>query len=228
VVKWVVKALHARRGGLVISFDLAYELTLGVVCAALRPDPREPVTRLTLAEPAFREGFVVSAVLYVPSAMAALALGPAWQTMYLLDFVPTTPWLVLIGAVQTVALVGVYVLGFLLGARVIAAQRGRPFAVALAVGWALLLATILGVLWRRAFTLTTYADFWTPGRPFTIAWGAEDSLLGTPLMKVLVGAGLANVAALVALTRHLRGARGPGASPSPTTPASPSLGSRPQ
>ncbi len=186
-----------------ISFDLAYELTLGAFCAALRSDTRAAVR---FVEPSFREGMLVTGALYVPSAMAALALGPAWQTMYVVDFEPTPAGLLAMGAAQTVALVALYVAGYLLGARAISAGRGRTLTAVFAVGWTLLLAMIFGVLWRRAFTVTTYAGFWAPGRSFDITWGAKDALLGGPLMKVLVAAGALNVAALVVLTRHLRAA----------------------
>ena len=184
-----------------ISFDLAYELTLGAVCAALRPRPKAP---LTFAEPAFREGLLVAGLLYVPSAIAALVVAPAWQTMYLLDFDPSRVLLALVGGVQTVGLVGLYVAGFVLGARALAAGRGRGLAAALALLWTALLGVIFGVRWRAAFTVTTYDEFRAHRRMFDLAWGAPEALLGSRLLAILVAAAVANILAVVALTRHLR------------------------
>jgi hypothetical protein len=193
-----------------ISFDLAYELTLGAVCAALRRRPSAPVS---FAEPAFREGLLVATALYVPSAIAALVLAPAWQTMYLLDFDPTWGGLALVGGVQTVGLVGLYVAGFVLAARAIAAGRGRLFAIVSGVAWVALLTEILGVRWRAAFTVTTFEEFHSHRRAFDLAWGAPNALLGSRLLALLVGAAVANIVAVVWLTRHLRAVPSPAAEP---------------
>jgi hypothetical protein len=123
--------------------------------------------------------------------------------MYILD-VESPAALAWAGALQAAALVGLYAAGFALAARALAAGRGPRLAGALGVGWTLLVATLFGVLWRRAFTVTTLADFWSPGRPFAIAWGTPDAMLGGPVMKLLVSATVANAAALALLTSRAR------------------------
>ena len=177
-----------------IAFDLAYELTLGAFCAGLCPRSR----RITVEEPSFRHGLLVSSLLYVPSCVAGLAAWPAWQTMYVLD-VGTPQVLALIGALQSAALVGLYVLGFALGGWAISGGRARRLAASFAVGWPSLLATLFGLLWRRAFTITTYDDFWSAGRRFTVAWGGPQAMLGGPVMAFLLVAGAANAVAIAVL-----------------------------
>ena len=124
--------------------------------------------------------------------------------MYLLDFDPSLAMLLLVGGVQTVGLVGLYVAGFALGARALAAGRGKVLAIALSALWVALLGVIFGVRWRAAFTVTTYQSFREHRRMFDLAWGAPEALLGSRLLAILVAAAVANIVAVLALTRHLR------------------------
>lgn len=199
-----------------ISFDLAYELTLGAMCAALQADPRAPIR---LAEPSLRGGLWVSGAVYVPSAMAAVAIAPFWQTMYLVDFPPTVATLLLVGAVQTVGLIAAYFAGFWLCLRARAAGWARALSVGLGATWVALLIGVFGVLWHRAFTVTSYAGFHAPGRVFQVAWGAPENLLGSTLLYVLVVAGVVNVAVNAFLFYKLRPRKDEPAVPAPQVPA---------
>ena len=157
-----------------IAFDLAYELTLGALCAT-HAGPR-----------GIRNGLVASAAVYVPSATAGLLAWPGWQGMYLLPLEGDAPRLGLGLVVQATALLGCFLLGTRIGLR-------RPAVWAL--GWVLFLGLIFGALWRRAFFVTTWADFHS-ARSFELAWGAAHSMLGGPVMWFLLVTGALNLAAM--------------------------------
>ncbi|MEW5848202.1 MAG: hypothetical protein AB2A00_05280 [Myxococcota bacterium] len=179
-----------------ILFDLTYELTLGVVAAALAS--RRPHARQTI----FTDGLLVSSLIYIPTCMAAFAAWPAWQTMYFVDV--TNPAHALWAAATSGSgLAACYVLGFLLARRLVSTRGMRALYAFLAVLWPCILSFIFVLTWERAFTVTTYADFHS-SRTFEIRWGTPDSLLGGPLTTFLVVGGVINALAVAILVLRTR------------------------
>lgn len=173
-----------------IAFDLAYELTLGAVCAGHG------------GARGLRNGLLASTLVYVPSATAGLLGWPGWQGMYLLPLEGDALRLGLASLAQAVALLGCFLLGTRIGLR-------RPLLWAL--GWAGVLAFLFGALWKRAFFVTTWADFHS-ARSFELAWGEPDSMLGGPVMGFLLVTGALNLAAL-GLVLRANATAGPRARP---------------
>jgi hypothetical protein len=171
-----------------VAFDVAYELTLGILCASVAGGARG--------------GLVLSLAVYVPIAAVGLFLWPGWQAMYLVDLDASPLRLAMFGLLQSVVLVSAY----LVGVRLARLRVARSWIV-LGAAWLVLLAILFVGLRRRAFTVTTFSAFharaWSgPG------WGGEADLLGGPVMTFLGLAGLVNLGALAVHLRALRAGTG--------------------
>jgi hypothetical protein len=172
-----------------IAFDLAYELTLGAWLAG--------GSTVASHRRALLVGLAASLAVYIPICAIGLWQWPGWQSMYLADLEP--PGRLIRGViVQTAALVVAFLVGFF-ATTVAGADRRRLLGVLLP-SWLLLLSMLFGLLWRRAFVVTSTADFLARSE-FAIRWGTPDALLGGPVMWFLIASGAANLGAYLVAER---------------------------
>ena len=112
----------------VITFDLAFQLSVGAACAHIRSDG--PSLR--------RRGLVACACVYSPCAVISALAWPAWQSMGALTSPPWSFATMVFAAASIVALVAAYLAGFAAGR-----SSKRSTLSSLGVVWLLVVLTML-------------------------------------------------------------------------------------